>query len=154
MNSLFHESEVLGLFSIALVVFAWFAMITFLLIKFIPQNKFNNIPIAVGAWIAGVLLASLMLTFWGNFSLIMGAVFVVLAAFILTKKQALFLRQFAYCIWVAGQNAVISIPLNGLINSFHFSLFNLPCCILVILFAAIGSLFLSNYLLCIYQVLR
>ncbi|WP_336952760.1 MULTISPECIES: DUF2157 domain-containing protein [unclassified Acinetobacter] len=107
MNSLFHESEVLGLFSIALVVFAWFAMITFLLIKFIPQNKFNNIPIAVGAWIAGVLLASLMLTFWGNFSLIMGAVFVVLAAFILTKKQALFLRQFAYCIWVAGQNAVI-----------------------------------------------
>jgi hypothetical protein len=77
------------------------------LIKLIPQNKFNNIPIAVGAWIAGVLLASLMLTFWGNFSLIMGAVFVVLAAFILTKKQALFLRQFAYCIWVAGQNAVI-----------------------------------------------
>ncbi|KQW97987.1 hypothetical protein ASC84_04340 [Acinetobacter sp. Root1280] len=107
MNSLFRESEVLELFSIALVVFAWFALITFLLIKFIPQNKFNNIPIAVGAWIAGVLLASLMLTFWGNFSLIMGAVFVVLAAFILRSKQALFLRQFAYCIWVAGQNAVI-----------------------------------------------
>lgn len=107
MNSLFRESEVLGLFSIALVVFAWFALITFLLIKFIPQNKFNNIPIAVGAWIAGVLLASLMLTFWGNFSLIMGAIFVVLAAFILRSKQALFLRQFAYCIWVAGQNAVI-----------------------------------------------
>ena len=107
MNSLFRESEVLGLFSIALVVFAWFALITFLLIKFIPQNKFNNIPIAVGAWIAGVLLASLMLTFWGNFSLIMGAIFVVLAAFILRSKQALFLRQFAYCIWVAGQHAVI-----------------------------------------------
>ena len=107
MNSLFRESEVLGLFSIALVIFAWFALITFLLIKLIPQNKFNNIPIAVGAWIAGVLLASLMLTFWGNFSLIMGAVFVILAAFILRGKQALFLRQFAYCIWVAGQNAVI-----------------------------------------------
>lgn len=107
MNSLFRESEVLELFSIALVVFAWFALITFLLIKFIPQNKFNNIPIAVGAWIAGVLLASLMLTFWGNFSLIMGAIFVVLAAFILRSKQALFLRQFAYCIWVAGQNAVV-----------------------------------------------
>lgn len=107
MNSLFRESEVLGLFLIALVVFAWFALITFLLIKFIPQNKFNNIPIAVGAWIAGVLLASLMLAFWGNFSLIMGAVFVVLAAFILRSKQALFLRQFAYCIWVAGQHAVI-----------------------------------------------
>ncbi|MFW1814439.1 DUF2157 domain-containing protein [Acinetobacter guillouiae] len=107
MNSLFRESEVLGLFLIALVIFAWFALITFLLIKFIPQNKFNNIPIAVGAWIAGVLLASLMLAFWGNFSLIMGAVFVVLAAFILRSKQALFLRQFAYCIWVAGQHAVI-----------------------------------------------
>ena len=107
MNSLFRESEVLGLFLIALVVFAWFALITFLLIKFIPQNKFNNITIAVGAWIAGVLLASLMLAFWGNFSLIMGAVFVVLAAFILRSKQALFLRQFAYCIWVAGQHAVI-----------------------------------------------
>lgn len=107
MNSLFRESEVLELFSIALVVFAWFALITFLLIKLIPQNKFNNIPIAVGAWIAGVLLASLMLTFWGNFSLILGAAFVILAAFILKSKQALFLRQFAYCIWVAGQNAVI-----------------------------------------------
>ncbi|MCX5466533.1 DUF2157 domain-containing protein [Acinetobacter nematophilus] len=107
MEGLFRESEVLGLFLIALVIFSWFALITYLLIKFIPQNRFNNIPIAVGAWIAGVLLASLMLTFWGNFSLIMGAVFVLLAAFILMNKQALFLRQFAYCIWVAGQNAVI-----------------------------------------------
>ncbi|WP_373350835.1 DUF2157 domain-containing protein [Acinetobacter bereziniae] len=107
MNGFFRESEVLGLFLIALLVFAWFALITVLLIKFIPQNRFNNIPIAVGAWIAGIVLASLMLTFWGNFSLIMGAVFVVLAAFILKSKHALFLRQFAYCIWIAGQNAVI-----------------------------------------------
>lgn len=60
---LFRESEVLGLFLIALLVFAWFALITVLLIKFIPQNRFNNIPIAVGAWIAGIVLASLMLTF-------------------------------------------------------------------------------------------
>ena len=105
-NFLGHN-EIFELFFIALIVFAWFALITYLLIKFIPQSRFNAIPLAVGAWISGAFFASLMLTFWGNFSLIMGVVFVAVAAYLLKVSQRLFLRQFAYCIWVAGQIAVI-----------------------------------------------
>ncbi len=67
-------------FFIALIIFAWFAFITYMLIKFIPHSRFNAIPLAVGAWIAGIVFATLMLTFWGNFSLLMGVVFVALAA--------------------------------------------------------------------------
>lgn len=113
LSDFFGNNEVFQLFFIALIVFAWFALITYLLIKFIPQSRFNAIPLAVGAWISGAFFASLMLTFWGNFSLIMGGVFVAIAAYLLKLKRSdqmqhsLFLRQFAYCIWVAGQIAVI-----------------------------------------------
>ncbi|MEQ1093153.1 DUF2157 domain-containing protein [Acinetobacter johnsonii] len=103
----FGQNEIFELFFIALIIFAWFAFITYMLIKFIPHSRFNAIPLAVGAWIAGIVFATLMLTFWGNFSLLMGVVFVALAAYLLKAKQSLFLRQFAYCLWVAGQIAVI-----------------------------------------------
>lgn len=103
----FGQNEIVELFFIALIIFAWFAFITYMLIKFIPHSRFNAIPLAVGAWIAGIVFATLMLTFWGNFSLLMGVVFVALAAYLLKAKQSLFLRQFAYCLWVAGQIAVI-----------------------------------------------
>ncbi len=107
LDDLFRQSEIMGLLIIAVIIFAWFALITFLLIKFIPNSRFNNIPLAVGAWISGIVLSSLMLTFWGNFSLIMGIIFVAFAAYILKTKQNLFLRQFAYCLFVAGQVAIL-----------------------------------------------
>ncbi|MEG0482554.1 MAG: DUF4401 domain-containing protein [Acinetobacter sp.] len=107
ITNFFDNNEILQLFFIALIIFAWFAFITYLLIKFIPQSRFNAIPLAVGAWISGAFFASLMLTFWGNFSLIMGVVFVAIATYILRVKQSLFLRQFAYCMWIAGQTAVV-----------------------------------------------
>ncbi|RZG86178.1 DUF4401 domain-containing protein [Acinetobacter sp. WCHAc060033] len=107
LDALFRQSEIMGLLIIAVIIFAWFALITFLLIKFIPNSRFNNIPLAVGAWISGLVLSSLMLTFWGNFSLIMGIVFVAFAAYILKIKQNLFLRQLAYCLFVAGQVAIL-----------------------------------------------
>lgn len=107
LDDLFRQSEITGLLIIAVIIFAWFALITFLLIKFIPNSRFNNIPLAVGAWISGIVLSSLMLTFWGNFSLIMGIIFVAFAAYILKAKQNLFLRQFAYCLFVAGQVAIL-----------------------------------------------
>lgn len=107
LDNLFRQSEILGLLIIAVIIFAWFALITFLLIKFIPNSRFNNIPLAVGAWISGIVLSSLMLTFWGNFSLIMGIIFVAFAAYMLKIKQNLFLRQLAYCLFVAGQVAIL-----------------------------------------------
>ena len=107
LGDLFRQSEVMGLLIIAVIIFAWFGLITFLLIKFIPHSRFNNIPLAVGAWISGVVLASLMLTFLGNFSLIMGIVFVAFAAYMLKAKQNLFLRQLAYCLFIAGQVAIL-----------------------------------------------
>ncbi|AYO53533.1 DUF2157 domain-containing protein [Acinetobacter wuhouensis] len=107
LDNLFRQSEILGLLIIAVIIFAWFALITFLLIKLIPNSRFNNIPLAVGAWISGLVLSSLMLTFWGNFSLIMGIIFVAFAAYILKIKQNLFLRQLAYCLFVAGQVAIL-----------------------------------------------
>ena len=107
LDNLFRQSEIMGLLIIAVIIFAWFALITFLLIKLIPNSRFNNIPLAVGAWISGIVLSSLMLTFWGNFSLIMGIVFVAFAAYILKIKQNLFLRQLAYCLFVAGQVAIL-----------------------------------------------
>ncbi len=61
----FGQNEIFELFFIALIIFAWFAFITYLLIKFIPHSRFNAIPLAVGAWIAGIVFATLMLTFWG-----------------------------------------------------------------------------------------
>lgn len=107
LDTLFRQSEIMGLLIIAVIIFAWFALITFLLIKLIPNNRFNNIPLAVGAWISGIVLSSLMLTFWDNFSLIMGIVFVAFAAYILKIKQNLFLRQLAYCLFVAGLVAIL-----------------------------------------------
>ena len=107
LDTLFRQSEIMGLLIIAVIIFAWFALITFLLIKLIPNSSFNNIPLAVGAWISGIVLSSLMLTFWDNFSLIMGIVFVAFAAYILKIKQNLFLRQLAYCLFVAGLVAIL-----------------------------------------------
>ena len=107
VSNLFSNSEIFQLFFIALVIFAWFALISYLLVKALPNSRFNMIPLAVGAWIAGLVLASLMLTFWENFSLIMGLLFVFIAIYILKKKQSLFLRQLAYCLFIAGQVAFL-----------------------------------------------
>lgn len=136
VGSLFKNNEILELFFIALIVFVWFALITYLLIKFIPHSRFNAIPLAVGAWISGAFFASLMLTFWGNFSLIMGVVFVIIAAYVLKFKRSdqmqhsLFLRQLAYCIWIAGQIAVIFHTVDLMDQIFPIILFQLGMLIL------------------------
>ncbi|OTG93845.1 DUF2157 domain-containing protein [Acinetobacter sp. ANC 3832] len=134
VSNLFSNSEIFQLFFIALVIFAWFALISYLLVKALPNSRFNMIPLAVGAWIAGLILASLMLTFWENFSLIMGLLFVFIAIYILKKKQSLFLRQLAYCLFIAGQVAFL----------FHLGLLIEE--IFPILLLQIGFLVLSYFL--------
>lgn len=97
-----------GLLVLALLIFAWFAAISALLMKFLPQTKFTVIPLAIGAWLAGIILSSLLLTFWKSFSIAMGAVFVALAWWMIRRSISAFSRQFAYCLWICGQTAVLA----------------------------------------------
>ncbi len=63
----FGQNEIFELFFIALIIFAWFAFITYMLIKFIPHSRFNAIPLAVGAWIAGIVFADVDADLLGKF---------------------------------------------------------------------------------------
>ncbi|MFV5491607.1 DUF2157 domain-containing protein [Acinetobacter sp. ASP199] len=96
-----------GLFVLAVLVFGWFAAISFALKRIFPQTRFSVIPLALGAWIAGIILAVLLLTYWKAFSILMGILFIGIAWKLLSKQPSVFLRQFAYCLWVCGQVAVL-----------------------------------------------
>lgn len=96
-----------GLLILALLIFSWFAAITGLLIKLLPKSRFSVIPLALGAWIAGVILAMLLLTYWKSFSILMGIIFIAVAWWLIRSKPSVFLRQLAYCLWVCGQAAVL-----------------------------------------------
>lgn len=101
-----HDSAA-GLLILALLIFSWFAAITGLLIKLLPKSRFSVIPLALGAWIAGVILAMLLLTYWKSFSILMGIIFIAVAWWLIRSKPSVFLRQLAYCLWVCGQAAVL-----------------------------------------------
>lgn len=96
-----------GLFVLALLIFAWFAAISFVLTRMFPTSKLVMIPLAIGAWIAGIILSILLLTFWQAFSVVMGIVFVIISWVLLHKYSSFFIRQFAYCLWVCGQIAIL-----------------------------------------------
>ena len=91
----------------ATLIFGWFAMISFALKKIFPQTKFSVIPLALGAWISGIILATLLLTYWEVFSILMGIIFISIAWILLNKQPSVFMRQFAYCLWVCGQAAIL-----------------------------------------------
>lgn len=96
-----------GLFVLALLIFSWFAAISFVLTRMFPTSKLAMIPLAIGAWITGIILSILLLTFWQAFSVVMGIVFVVISWVLLNKYSSFFIRQFAYCLWVCGQIAIL-----------------------------------------------
>lgn len=101
------QDSAAGLLVLALLIFSWFAAITGLLIKLLPKSRFSVIPLALGAWIAGVILAMLLLTYWESFSILMGIIFIAVAWWLIRSKPSVFLRQLAYCLWVCGQAAVL-----------------------------------------------
>lgn len=101
------QDSAAGLLILALLIFSWFAAITGLLIKLLPKSRFSVIPLALGAWIAGVILAMLLLTYWESFSILMGIIFIAVAWWLIRSKPSVFLRQLAYCLWVCGQAAVL-----------------------------------------------
>lgn len=96
-----------GLFVLAVLIFGWFALISFALNRIFPQTKFSVIPLALGAWISGIILAVLLLTYWEAFSILMGIIFIGIAWKLLGQQTSVFMRQFAYCLWICGQAAVL-----------------------------------------------
>lgn len=107
INNLFKDSNEFIFLLIAGIIFIWFALISYLLIKIFRQSRFYIIPLAIGAWLAGLALAAFTLVFWEAISLVIGVVFVGLALILLKKSQSYFFRQFAYCLFISGQTAFL-----------------------------------------------
>lgn len=107
INHLFKDSNEFIFLLIAGIIFIWFALISYFLIRIFRQSRFYVIPLAIGAWLAGLALAAFTLVFWGTISLVIGIIFVVIAITLLTKSQSYFIRQFAYCLFVSGQTAFL-----------------------------------------------
>ncbi|MGV2454711.1 DUF2157 domain-containing protein [Acinetobacter seifertii] len=107
INHLFKDSNEFIFLLIAGIIFIWFALISYLLIKICRQSRFYVIPLAIGAWLAGLALAAFTLIFWETISLIIGIIFVAIAITLLTKSQGYFIRQFAYCLFISGQTAFL-----------------------------------------------
>ncbi|MFI8009822.1 DUF2157 domain-containing protein [Acinetobacter sp. ABJ_C4_1] len=107
INHLFKDSNEFIFLLIAGIIFIWFALISYFLIRIFRQSRFYVIPLAIGAWLAGLALAAFTLVFWETISLIIGIIFVVIAITLLTKSQSYFIRQFVYCLFVSGQTAFL-----------------------------------------------
>ncbi|MDQ9037997.1 MULTISPECIES: DUF2157 domain-containing protein [Acinetobacter] len=107
INHLFKDSNEFIFLLIAGIIFTWFALISYFLIRIFRQSRFYVIPLAIGAWLAGLALAAFTLVFWETISLIIGIIFVAIAITLLTKSQSYFIRQFAYCLFISGQTAFL-----------------------------------------------
>lgn len=107
INHLFKDSNEFIFLLIAGIIFTWFALISYFLIRIFRQSRFYVIPLAIGAWLAGLALAAFTLVFWETISLIIGIIFVAIAITLLTKSQNYFIRQFAYCLFISGQTAFL-----------------------------------------------
>ncbi|MBJ9723095.1 DUF2157 domain-containing protein [Acinetobacter calcoaceticus] len=107
ITKLFKDSNEFIFLLIAGIIFIWFALISYFLIKIFRQSRFYVIPLAIGAWLAGLALATFTLVFWETISLIIEVIFVVIASVLLKKSQHYFIRQFAYCLFISGQTAFL-----------------------------------------------
>lgn len=104
----FDFDSAIGLsFSLAVLIFIWFACLSLMLKKLLPDTQFHVIPLAFGAWLAGLLLAAGVLISWQSVSMAFGLVFILLASITLKKAQHYFARQLAYCLMVCGQVALL-----------------------------------------------
>ncbi|MGP4883713.1 hypothetical protein ACTXQV_71775, partial [Klebsiella pneumoniae] len=54
INQLFKDSNEFIFLLIAGIIFTWFALISYFLIKIFRQSRFYIIPLAIGAWLAGL----------------------------------------------------------------------------------------------------
>lgn len=107
ITNLFKDSNEFIFLLIAGIIFIWFGLISYFLIKIFRQSRFYVIPLAIGAWLAGLALAAFTLVFWETVSLILGVIFIFIASVLLKKSQHYFIRQFAYCLFISGQTAFL-----------------------------------------------
>lgn len=77
---------------IAGIIFTWFALISYFLIKIFPSKPFYIIQRQLVSSFAGPGACSVV--FLGNISLIIGIIFVAAAITLLTKSRSYFIRQF------------------------------------------------------------
>ena len=96
-----------GIVFLAVLLFIGFAVISLGLKRMFPNSKFSVMPLAMGAWLSGVILSLAVLIYNESISIVFGSIFIVLAWFLLKKSSSIFLRQLAYCLWICGQTAVL-----------------------------------------------
>lgn len=89
INHLFKDSNEFIFLLIAGIIFIWFALISYLLIKIFRQSRFYIIPMAIGAWLAGLALAAFTLVFWETISLVIGIIFVAFAIVLLKNRNVI-----------------------------------------------------------------
>ena len=106
VNNLFKDSNEFIFLLIAGIIFIWFALISYLLIKIFVKAAFISfhwqLVLGLLAWhlqlYAGVL-GDYFFSYW--------SCFVGLAFILLKKSQSYFFRQFAYCLFISGQTAFL-----------------------------------------------
>lgn len=102
------DNELTMLLLSSILIFICFASLSFFIIKLLPEGKFHSIPLAIGAWFSGFILAAIMLIFWDKISFILGLGFMVIGFVILQKQHGhFFVRQLAYCLMISGQIAFL-----------------------------------------------
>lgn len=103
-----YSSNDMALFVVmAIIIFAWCATITWSLSKLIPNTHFHVIPMAFGAWLSGILLSLAMLGLLNQIAIVVGGVIILCSAVLLKSTQHIFLRQFAYCLMICAQAAML-----------------------------------------------
>lgn len=103
ITTAFESSLIAMLFACAVVVFSWFTVLTTLLKQRFPHSHFSVIPLAIGAWLAGILLALLMLVAWEEASWILSLIALAISLFGIKKFEHIFAKHFFYCLLICGQ---------------------------------------------------
>lgn len=94
-------------FVLGILVLIWFALIARLIIRLFPKGRFHQVPLALGAWMAGLFFSAMFLSVWGTASMIIGAILFAVSLLLLRKPLHDFMRYLAYCLLVCGQTAMI-----------------------------------------------
>lgn len=102
-----HLSSEIAFFLIfafaTLLLFSGFA---YVMLRYLPQHNFAQIPLAIGAWLsAWALLALLSILFESQWGLIAfcSALAWGVALWLLRRTTGIFKRHFAYCLMIFGQ---------------------------------------------------
>lgn len=96
------------------LVLIWAGTIGGWLLRLFPVGRFHHLPLGLGAWLAGLIFSAMFLFWWGNVSMLLGLMALVVALIGLYKipPQRDFLRHLMYCLMLTGQLAFMTHFLN------------------------------------------